>query len=121
MRLINIWQKPVLIIILKEPTVMMQKKLMSLDMDTEFSTGQMVLIMKVTGILIKPKGKVPFGTLKVMCITVRLKTIWQTELVNIPILMEVNIKVNLKTMYKKAMEKKSGSMELSTLEHIKTE
>ena len=47
--------------------------------------------------------------------------IWRMAMVNTLISMEVNIKVNLKMISKRAMERKSGSMVLSTSEPTRME
>jgi hypothetical protein len=74
----------------------------------EYNIGQMALIMKVNGVLTKPKDKALFGMLKVMFTEENLRMIWPMDMENILILTEANIKENLKMMYKKVMERKSG-------------
>jgi hypothetical protein len=90
-------------------------------MDMEFSIGQMELIMKVNGVLIKLKVKEHFGMQKVMFIGENLKMIWPTVMENILILMDLNIKENSKMMFKKGMEKRNGLMEPNMLVLIKME
>ena len=82
-------------------------------MATVFNIGQMELIMRDNGISIKQKDKELFGMLKEIFIEANSKTIWPMGMENIRISMEVGIKGNLEMMYKKDMEKKSGSMEPS--------
>ena len=77
--------------------------------------GQMGLIMRVNGIIIKLKAKGHFGMPKVIFTKVNLEMIWQMVMVNTHISMEVNIKENLKMTYKKVMAKKNGSMEPNML------
>jgi hypothetical protein len=77
-------------------------------MDMVFNIGLMVLIMKVNGISIRLKVKELFGMLKVMFTEENLRMIWPMDMENILILTEANIKENLKMMYKKVMERKSG-------------
>lgn len=48
-----------------------------------YNIGQMELIMKVNGVLIKLKDKALFGMLKEMFTEVNLKTIWQMDMENI--------------------------------------
>ena len=55
----------------------------SSDMDMESNTGQTVLIMKVNGILTKPKVKELSGMPKVMFTEESSKTIWQMAMVSI--------------------------------------
>jgi hypothetical protein len=74
----------------------------------EFNIGMMVLIMKDNGLLTKLKEKVLFGMQKEMFTTENLKMIWPMDMVNILILMDLNIKVNSKMMFKKDKEKKNG-------------
>ena len=78
------------------------------DMVMEFNIGMMVLIMKDNGHLTKLKEKVLFGMQKEMFTTENLKMIWLMDMVNILILMDLNIKVNSKMMFKKDKEKKNG-------------
>jgi hypothetical protein len=87
----------------------------------EYNIGQMALIMKVNGVLTKPKDKALFGMLKVMFIVENLKMIWQMVMENIHILTDQNIKESSKTMYKRGMEKRNGSMEPSMSVPIKME
>jgi hypothetical protein len=49
----------------------------------EFNIGQMELIMRVNGVLIKLKGKELFGMQKAMFIEENSKMIWQTVTENI--------------------------------------
>ena len=70
--------------------------------------GQMGLIMRVNGIIIKLKAREHFGMPKVTFTKVNLEMIWQMVMVNTHISMEVNIKENLKMTYKKVMAKKNG-------------
>ena len=86
-----------------------------------FNTGQMALITKANGVLIRLKAKAPSGMRKVTFTEVSLKMIWLTALVNIHILMDPNIKENLKTTCKKATAKKSGLTEPNMWANIKTE
>lgn len=87
---------------------------------TVFSTGQMAHTMKVTGVIIRQKGKGPSGMPKAMCIGAILETIWPTGMVNILTLMAQNTKENSETMSKKATARKNGSMEPNTSVAIKT-
>ena len=82
---------------------------MSSDMDMEYNTGPMVLIMRGSGPIIKLKDKAHSGMLKEMYIEVNSKMIWQMVLENILTLMGVSIKENLKMTCKKVMEKRNGS------------
>ena len=75
--------------------------------------GPMVLTMKVNGSSIRLKEQVLSGMLKSMYIEATSKTIWQTDKENILISMEASIKESLKMMFKRAMERKNGLMELS--------
>ena len=52
-------------------------------MATVFNIGLMVLITRVIGVITKQKVKVLSGMLKVMCIEVNSKMIWQTDMENI--------------------------------------
>ena len=88
-------------------------------MVTVYNTGPMVLTTKDNGSLIKQKGKVSSGMLKVMCTEVNSEMIWPMAMVSIHISMDLNIKESLEMTSKKAMVKKNGLMELSTLDHIK--
>ena len=63
--------------------LMTRKVLWNLDMVTESNIGQMELIMKETGILIKLKVKEHFGMQKEMYIAVNSKTIWPTGMESI--------------------------------------
>ena len=74
----------------------------------EFNIGLMELITKDSGISIKLKDKEHFGMLKEKCIEGNLEMIWQMDMENILTLMEANIKVSLKMMFKRVMEKKNG-------------
>tara|TARA_B110000285_G_C15057076_1_gene580166 strand:- start:513 stop:785 length:273 start_codon:yes stop_codon:yes gene_type:complete len=90
-------------------------------MDMVYNIGQMEHITKETGCLTKQKDKEHSGMLKVMFIEVNLKTTWLMGMENILISMDLNIKENLETMFKKVTEKKNGLMVLNTLEATKTE
>lgn len=81
---------------------------MNFVMVMEYSTGQMVPIMKDNGFSIRLKDKEHFGMLKEIFIEENSKMIWQMDMENIFILTEVNIKEILKMMFKKDMEKKNG-------------
>ena len=69
----------------------------------------------------KLKAKVLSGMPKVTFIEVNSKMIWPTDMENILILMDQNIKESLEMMYKKAMVKKNGSMVLNMSEAIRME
>lgn len=75
--------------------------------------------MKASGVLIKLKDKVLSGMLKEISIEESLGMIWLMAMANILILMGQSIMENLKMMFKKAMEKKNGLMELNMLDLIK--
>lgn len=75
--------------------------------------------MKASGVLIKLKDKVLSGMLKEIFIEESLGMIWLMAMANILILMGQSIMENLKMMFKKAMEKKNGLMELNMLDLIK--
>ena len=63
-----------------------QKKCQRLsDMVMVYNTGQMELIMKVSGSITRQKDKEFSGMLKETFTTVNSKMIWQTVMVNIPI------------------------------------
>jgi hypothetical protein len=85
----------------------------------ESSIGLMEHIMKASGVLIKLKDKVLSGMLKEIFIEESLGMIWLMAMANILILMGQSIMENLKMMFKKAMEKKNGLMELNMLDLIK--
>ena len=53
--------------------------------DMEFNIGLMELIMRVSGVLIKPKVAELFGTLRAMYIEVNSRMIWQMDMENIHI------------------------------------
>jgi len=52
------------------------------DMDMEYSIGLMVLIMRDSGYITKPKDKVLSGMLKAMFIVVNLRTTWLMAMVS---------------------------------------
>ena len=83
-------------------------------MDTVYSIGQMVPIMKVIGAITKQKVKEPSGTQKVTCTVAILKKIWKMDTVKILTLTDLNIKESLEMMSKKDTEKRNGLMERST-------
>lgn len=85
----------------------------------EFNIGLMEHIMKASGVLIKLKDKALSGMRKEIFIEESLGMIWRMGMANILILMGQNIMVNLKMMFKKAMEKKNGLMVLNMLDLIK--
>ena len=92
-------------------TLMMMKTILwSLDTVMEFNIGLMELIMKDSGILTKLKDKVHFGMLKEMFTEENSEMIWPMDTENTPTSMEANIKVSLKTMFKRVMERKNGLM-----------
>jgi len=98
-----------------------KKKSMNSGMVMEYNIGSMELIMKANGIIIRLKAKVHSIMLKVTYIEENLGMIWLMDMENIFISMAANIKVNLKTMYRKDTEKKNGLMELNMLGPIRTE
>ena len=79
----------------------------------EFNIGLMEHITKDSGISIKLKDKELFGTLRGMFTEENSEMIWPMDTVNTPTSMEANIKVSLKTMFKRVMERKNGLMELN--------
>lgn len=79
-----------------------------LDTDTEYNIGLMVLTTKDIGGTIKQKVKALSGMLKVMCTEANSRMIWLTDMENTLTLMEVSIRVSLKTMCKKETVKKNG-------------
>jgi len=90
-------------------------------MVTEFNIGQMELIMKDNGTLIKQRVKEHFGTLKEMFIMENSKMIWPMGMESILISTALNIKESSKMMFKKVMAKKNGSTVPNMLEHTLTE
>jgi hypothetical protein len=88
-------------------------------MATVFSTGQMVLTMKDTGVITKQKDKGHSGMPKAMYIEVISETIWPTGTESTLILTDLNIKVNLEMMCRKATVKKNGLMVPNTSEAIR--
>jgi hypothetical protein len=88
-------------------------------MATVFSTGQMVLTMKDTGVITKQKDKGHSGMPKAMYIEVISGTIWPTGTESTLILTDLNIKVNLEMMCRKATVKKNGLMVPNTSEAIR--
>ena len=93
----------------------------STGMVTAFNTGQMELITKVNGTLIKLKVKEHFGMRKETYIEASLETIWPTDMVNILISMAASTKESSKMMSKRGMARKNGLMEQNMLDLIKTE
>ena len=93
----------------------------STGMVTAFNTGQMELITKVNGTLIKLKVKEHFGMRKETYIEASLETIWPTGMVNILISMAASTKESSKMMSKRGMARKNGLMEQNMLDLIKTE
>ena len=89
-------------------------------MDMVFNIGQMVHIMKVTGIIIKLRVKELSGMLRATFIEVNLKMIWLMGMESILILMVQNTKVSSEMMFKKAMVKKNGLMVPNTSVATKT-
>lgn len=90
-------------------------------MDMEFNIGMMGLIMKVSGHLIKLKGKGHFGMLKAMFTRGNSRTIWPMGMETTHISTDPSTKASSEMMYKKGMEKKSGLMEPSMWARTKTE
>ena len=93
----------------------------STGMGTAFNTGQMELITKVNGTLIKLRAKEHFGMRKETYIEVNLETIWPMDMVNILISMAASTKESSKMMSKRDMARKNGLMERNMLDRIKTE
>ena len=103
-------------------TLMMMKTILwSSDTVMEFNIGLMELIMRDSGILTKLKEKVHFGMLKEMFTEENSEMIWLMGMENILTLMEANIKESLKTMCRRAMERKNGLMVLNMSAPIKME
>lgn len=99
----------------------MTRTSMNFVMDTEFSTGPTEPIMKGSGISIRLKDKELSGMLKAMFIGENSKMIWLTDMESTLISTEANIRESSRMMFKKATEKKNGSMELNTWVHTRME
>jgi hypothetical protein len=84
--------------------------------DTVFSIGQMVPTMKVSGTLIRQRGRAPSGMPKEMYTAENSRMIWQMGMASTPISMDPSIKESSKMTYKKVTEKKNGSMGPSMLD-----
>jgi hypothetical protein len=83
-------------------------------MAMEYSIGLMVLTTKDTGSLAKLRAKVHSGMPREMFTEENSKTTWPTVTENIRTLMDLATKESLKTMCKRVMARKSGSMEPNT-------
>ena len=82
-----------------------------------FNIGTMEPITRASGAITKLRVKELFGTLKATFTMASLETTWQTDMESTPILTAQNTKENSKTMFKKVMEKRSGSTVPNTLDH----
>ena len=87
-------------------------------MAMESSTGLMELTMRDSGLTIKLKATVLSGTQREMSIEASSKMIWQTATASTLISMAASTKENSKMMSRRGTERRSGSMEPSTLDHM---
>ena len=93
----------------------------SLGTVMEYSTGLMAHITKASGTSTKLKDKEFSGMQKEMFTRATSEMIWLMDMESILTSTAAGIKENSKMMYKKAMVRRSGLMELSMLVLIKME
>ena len=87
------------------------------DMATVFSTGLMERTTKVNGTSTKRKVRAHSGMLRVTYTKASSRMTWQMDMASIRTSTDQSIKESSRMMFRKAMVKKSGLTEPSTLAH----